>query len=102
MVMAVQYSKRSSYGITGFRDHYLDLMVNRPIPKLDSDVKVTITQTYHMRPDLLAFDLYEDSELWWVFAQRNPNILKNPLIDFSAGTEIQVPDIDTLREVLGF
>ena len=100
--MAVQYTKRSAYALTGLRDHYLDLMVNRDIPKLDSDVKVTITQTYHMRPDLLAYDLYDDSELWWVFAQRNPDILKNPLIDFSVGTVIQVPTLDTLREVLGF
>lgn len=102
MVMAVQYTKRSSYGLTGIRDRYLDLMVNRNIPKLDSDLDFTITQTYHMRPDLLAFDLYEDSELWWVFAQRNPDLLKNPLIDFSVGTVIKIPTIDTLRDALGF
>ncbi len=100
--MAIQYSKKSSYGLTGITDKYLDLMVNRPIPKLDSDVEFTITQTYHHRPDLLAFDLYEDSELWWVFAQRNPDILTNPLLDFSVGTVIQAPAIDTLRDVLGF
>jgi len=98
----MQYSKKSAYGLTGLNDHYLDLMVNRPIPKLDSDVKFIITETYNMRPDLLAFDLYEDSELWWVFAQRNPDVLKNPLIDFSVGTVIQVPTITTLRDTLGF
>ncbi len=100
--MAVQYSKKSSHGLTGTREHYLDLMVNRPIPKLDSDVQFTIKQTYNMRPDLLAFDLYGDAELWWVFAQRNPDILKNPLIDFNVGTIIYVPTISTLRDVLGF
>lgn len=100
--MAVQYSKKSSYALTGLREHYLDLMVNRPIPKLNSDVQLTIRQTYNLRPDLLAFDLYGDSELWWVFAQRNPDILKNPLIDFSVGTIIFVPTISTLRDVLGF
>lgn len=100
--MAIQYSKKSSYALTGINDNYLDLMVNRPIPKLDSDVEFRITQTYNMRPDLLAFDLYEDSELWWVFAQRNPDVLKNPLIDFSLGTVIYLPTIDTLRDSLGF
>ena len=100
--MAIQYSKKSSYGLTGLNDHYLDLMVNRPIPKLNSDVEFTITQTYSLRPDLLAFDLYKDAELWWVFAQRNPDILKNPLLDFSVGTKIYVPTINTLRSVLGF
>lgn len=100
--MAVQYSKKSSYALTDTRDHYLDLMVNRPIPKLNSDVQFTIKPTYNLRPDLLAFDLYGDSELWWVFAQRNPDLLKNPLLDFAAGTIIYVPTISTLRDVLGF
>lgn len=100
--MAENYSKKSSYALTDIHDNYLDLMVNRPIPKLDSDVEFSIPQTYHMRPDLLAYDLYEDSELWWVFAQRNPDTLKNPLLDFSLGTKIYLPTIDTLRDVLGF
>ena len=100
--MAIQYPKKSSYGLTGIKDYYLDTMVNRPIPKLDSDVEFTITQTYDKRPDLLAYDLYDDSELWWVFAQRNPDILKNPLLDFSIGTVIRIPTIDTLRDSLGF
>ena len=97
-----EYSKKSAYALTDVNAHYLNLLVDRPIPKLESDVYFTITQTYHMRPDLLAYDLYSDSELWWVFAQRNPDALKNPLLDFSTGTEIYVPDIDTLRNVLGF
>ena len=102
MATQVQYSKKSAYGLTQVNDYYLDLMVDRSIPKLDSDVEFTITQTYNMRPDLLAFDLYEDSELWWVFAQRNPDVLKNPLIDFSVGTVIYIPTIATLRSTLGF
>ena len=100
--MAVQYSKKSSYGLTGLNERALDLMVNRPIPKLASDVKFIISETYSNRPDLLAFDLYEDAELWWVFAQRNPDVLKNPLLDFGVGTTIYVPTIVTLRNVLGF
>lgn len=99
--MEAKYSKSSAYNLTGLKDHYLDVMVNRPVPKLDSDVKFKITQTYDKRPDLLAFDLYQDAELWWVFAQRNPDVLKNPLVDFSVGTEIRIPTIDTLRDVLG-
>jgi membrane-bound lytic murein transglycosylase MltF len=61
----------------------------------------TINQTYQYRPDLLAHDLYGDSGLWWVFAQRNPNTLKNPLLDFKEGTLIYLPKISTLKSVLG-
>ena len=96
------YSQKSSYSDTPANDYYLDLMVNRPIPKIGTDKVYQINETYNMRPDLLAYDLYDDSELWWVFAQRNPDTLKNPLIDFSTGTYIFLPELETLRNTLGF
>jgi hypothetical protein len=46
--------------------------------------------------------MYNDPRLWWVFAQRNPNRLKDPLFDFKAGLGIYVPKLETLRQVLGF
>lgn len=80
---------------------FLDVMVNRPIPALGSDVFWTITHVYEFRPDLLAYDLYADSRLWWVFASRNPNRLKDPYFDFVAGVEIYLPKLDTLKRTLG-
>lgn len=80
---------------------YLGVMVDRPIPKLIDDLSMTINETYHLRPDLLAFDLYEDPNLWWVFAQRNPNQLQDPLFDFVTGTTIYLPQQSTLKTVLG-
>ena len=76
-------------------------MVNRPIPMLGSDIYWNITPTYEYRPDLLAYDLYNDSRLWWVFAQRNPNRLKDPLFDFVSGLGIYLPKQTTLTQVLG-
>ena len=80
---------------------YLGVMVDRPIPKLIDDLSMTNNETYHLRPDLLAFDLYEDPNLWWVFAQRNPNQLQDPLFDFQTGTTIYLPQLPTLKTVLG-
>jgi hypothetical protein len=77
-------------------------MINRPIPKQTDDQLFTINQTYQYRPDLLAFDLYDNSGLWWVFYQRNPNTLTKPPLDFVADTLIYLPKITTLRNVLGF
>lgn len=96
------YRSTSSYADTQINDYYLDVMINRPIPKLASDVIFTINEVYNQRPDLLAYDLYQDSDLWWVFAQRNPNVLVNPLLDFKTGVTIFVPNIETLRSSLGF
>jgi hypothetical protein len=99
--MAVKYTTTSPYFSTPLDNGELGFMRNRPIPKLPDDAEVTISTVYHLRPDLLAHDLYKDSRLWWVFASRNPNTLINPLLDFSNGTKIFVPKLSTLREVLG-
>lgn len=96
------YSATSPYYDTQTNEYYLDLMVNRRIPKRSDDRLFVINQVYHMRPDLLAYDLYGYSDLWWVFAQRNPNTLKDPLFDFKQGTQIYLPQDSVLRETLGF
>ena len=96
------YDSTSAYFNTGYNQFYLDVMINRPIPKLADDLEFVINQTYQYRPDLLAFDLYDSATLWWVFYQRNPNTLQAPPLDFATGTTIYLPKITTLRTALGF
>jgi hypothetical protein len=100
--MSTIYDSTSAYYNTGFSQFFLDVMVNRPIPKQSDDQVMIITQTYQYRPDMLALDLYNNSTLWWVFYQRNPNTLTAPPLDFKAGVQIYLPKISTLRSVLGF
>ena len=95
------YDNSSPYAETNINEFYLDVMVNRPIPKLADDIIFSINETYKYRPDLLALDLYDNADLWWVFAQRNPDDLKNPLLDFESGKKIFLPKLSTLQEVLG-
>jgi hypothetical protein len=96
------YNATSPYYATGYSQFFLDTMTNRPIPSQSDDLPFTINQTYQYRPDLLAFDLYDNAGLWWVFYQRNPNTLTAPPLDFKADTRIYIPKITTLRSVLGF
>ena len=95
------YDSTSAYYATGYSQFFLDTMTNRPIPKETDDNLFQINQTYQYRPDLLAFDLYDDAGLWWVFYQRNPNTLIAPPWDFAVGVEIYIPKITTIRNVLG-
>lgn len=96
------YTQSSPYFSTSvFNNEFLDVMMNRPIPADSTDMLWTITKTYHQRPDMLAYDLYNDSSLWWVFAQRNPNKIKDPLFDFAFGTSIYLPQLPTLKDALG-
>lgn len=77
------------------------MMINRPIPEFPSDEYIPIAPKYEYRPDIMAYDLYGDSKLWWVFAQRNPNKLLDPYNDFVAGLEIYIPRVETLKQFLG-
>jgi hypothetical protein len=95
------YKNTSPYYNTKLLGNYLGPLVNRPIPKLSDDVLFTINLTYARRPDLLAFDMYGDSKLWWVFAARNPNTIVDPLNDFVEGVKIYLPKIETLKTALG-
>lgn len=97
----VNYPATSPYFLTQVvNNQYLDVMVNRAIPGDPTDVYWTIVPTYNLRPDLLAYDLYQDSRLWWVFAQRNPNTLKDPLFDFISGKQIFIPKLQTIKTSL--
>ena len=96
------YDITSPYYTTGYSQFFLDTMTNRPIPPLQDDLSFAINLTYQYRPDLLAYDLYSNPGLWWVFYQRNPNTLTAPPWDFLAGKTIYIPKITTLRTTLGF
>jgi hypothetical protein len=96
------YNATSPYFATNYRQFFLDVMTNRAIPRQTDDQIMKINQTYQYRPDLLAYDLYDNAGLWWVFYQRNPNTLTAPPLDFKAGVNIYLPKISTLKTVLGF
>ena len=97
------YGPASPYYSTNVVENkFLDVMIARPIPQNPSDVYMVLAETYQYRPDLLAFDLYNDARLWWVFAARNPNRLgPDPYFDFKAGVGIYVPTQTGLNTAMG-
>lgn len=98
----MNYSSSSPYYLTqSVNNQYLDVLTPRSFFSDPTDVYWTITPGYSLRPDLLAFDLYNDSKLWWVFAQRNPNTLKDPLFDFVSGVNIYIPKLNLIKAQLG-
>lgn len=98
-----QYLQSSAYFATSVKPNgnYLDILEYRSIPKFKDDVLYTIKSMHALRPDLLAFDLYGDANLWWVFTVRNPNTLEDPIFDFQTGVSIYLPKLSTLKSVLG-
>ena len=99
--MSVAYSKTSPYANTEKFAFFLDVANITDFPKDPSDVAYQIDNIYQHRPDLLAFDLYGDTGLWWVFSVRNPTVLQDPVFDFLPGATIYIPKKDTLIAALG-
>ena len=77
------YSNTSPYFETREVGDYLDVLNPRTITAEQDDQSYTIERTYAYRPDLLAFDLYGSPRLWWVFAQRNPDQIEDPIYEYA-------------------
>ena len=74
------------------------------LPKLAANINdelYTITASYAERPDSLAYLLYGSARLWWVFALRNPDLLKDPIRDFKEGVSIYLPSSENVKIIAG-
>ena len=95
------YSSTSPYFATPQNDINLEPLVRRNFAIEDDDQTYTIERTYAYRPDLLAYDLYGTPRFWWVFAQRNPDQIEDPIYDFKPGVTIQLPKPSNVNADLG-
>jgi hypothetical protein len=95
------YLKTSPWADTPANNLYLELLSIRPVPAEADDFRYVIENQYKHRPDLLAYDLYGTSKLWWVFVQRNMSVIKDPIYDFEPGVVIYIPKRSSLQQFLG-
>lgn len=99
--MRAEYKVTSPWFETPLRENYLDIWIPRPIPAQADDFDYRIRPQYNYRPDLLAHDIYGTAKLWWVFMQRNVDIIYDPIYDFKTGTLIKLPKKSQLFRSLG-
>tara|TARA_B100001057_G_scaffold496256_1_gene597248 strand:- start:1442 stop:1729 length:288 start_codon:yes stop_codon:yes gene_type:complete len=92
-------SSSSPYFKTKIIDDYRDILQMPSMPMDDNDEYYTIESKFDRRPDLLAYSLYGNTRLWWVFARRNMNDIKDPIKDFRAGVTIRIPSADALSTI---
>jgi hypothetical protein len=95
------YSKNSPWADTPANNLYLELLEIRPVPAEPDDYLYVIENQYRHRPDLLAYDLYGSPKLWWIFVQRNMDVIRDPIYDFEPGTQIYLPKQSNLERFLG-
>jgi len=100
--MSAAYSRTSPYYSTPKWGEFLDIWSSKSIPADITDAVYQIDSLYSLRPDLLAYDLYKDPGLWWVFAVRNPDVLIDPLLSFRTDTIIYIPTEKVVLQAIGF
>jgi len=96
-----RYQPTSPYYRTSKGSGYLGTYEPRTFNINNSDIEYKIDKWYSQRPDLLAFDLYGNAKLWWVFAVRNPDVIKDPVYDFVEGAIIRIPRQDDIEAGIG-
>jgi hypothetical protein len=79
---------------------FLDINNLPVLPPNVNDEEYVINAMYNERPDLLAYELYGSTRLWWVFSLRNPDLLKDPIRDFKEGLKIFLPSAENVN-ILG-
>ncbi len=99
--MATFHDRTSFLKNAKVNDFYLDINELPRMPKSMADDTYTIESKYDKRPDLLAHKLYGSANLWWVFALRNPDLLIDPLEDFTSGKVIRIPTNKSIDAVTG-
>lgn len=97
----ISYPTTSPYSATGQNNWHIGRYAHRTVPSHSSDSIYTIETKFNLRPDLLAYDLYGNPSYWWVFLIRNPDLIRDPIWDFTAGKTIIVPSHNHLKASLG-
>lgn len=70
------------------------------IPFDDTDILITIEEKYNQHPGKLAYDLYGNERLGWVFSYFNRSIIQDPIFDLKAGILIRVPTKQRLNNYI--
>lgn len=94
------YKSHSPWARTSvINNKVLDVFTKRFLLKDQYDEEVTIPQNMDKRPDLMSFEKYGTAKYWWIFAHRNPDIITDPINDFTAGTKIRIPKRENIDKM---
>jgi hypothetical protein len=95
----VSYKQESPYVNTQQSTWYLKLYQRRYVFPDITDEYMEITNKYHLRPDLMSYDLYGTTDYWWVLMERNIDIIRDPIFDFTKGKKIWVPSVNRIKNI---
>lgn len=90
---------RYTQGGTSTQTDRLRWWERRIIPYSDDDMFIVISNRYHRRPDVLAFDMYRKAKYQWLVLQYNNIVDVNT--EFVVGTTVRLPSLARVqREIM--
>lgn len=95
----INYPPSSPYYETSQLNWRLEPFVSRKILPNINDASRIITTQYHNRPQYFSNDIYGVPSYWWVFMERNIDVIRDPIWDFVSGLEIMVPSLGYLKSL---
>lgn len=97
--MASRYSQYSPYAKVK-QTWYLGYNLPAGMAPADSDTLYEIPPVYNEQPWRLAYELYGEERMYYLFALLNPNELADPIYDFKTGVTIRVPSIQRVQNYM--
>ena len=70
---------------------YSYLRAFRYPPIIFSDDDLYVVTTLGDRLDMLAYQFYKDTDLWWIIANANPDVIRRDSLNLKPGLEIRIP-----------
>lgn len=96
----VMYKSHSPWSKTSILyNKVLDIQNKRYLAKDPLDEEVSIPQHMDRRPDLMSYEKYGTAKYWWIFSHRNPDIIIDPINDFTSGTIIRIPKRENIDKM---
>jgi phage tail protein X len=52
------------------------------------------------RLDLIAYQFYNDVDLWWVITTANPDVIRRDSFNLTSGLQIRIPNPSSISNIL--
>lgn len=100
MATTPKVSKLSPYAKTPRSEFFMLYYEHRKIDPDPTDKFVILEAKHTHRPDILSYEIYGDTRLWWVFMNRNLDKIVDPIYSFVPGLLLFYPTRDRLSVIL--
>ncbi|EBS4516340.1 hypothetical protein DQT32_02785 [Salmonella enterica subsp. enterica serovar Braenderup] len=99
MAQTSQYSQYSPYSKVK-QTWYLDYNLPAGMAPADSDIEYIVPTQFNEQPWRVAKEFYGNERLYYIFSLLNPDILVDPIYDFTTGTVIRIPTLQRVQNWL--